>query len=127
MFDQITVAIGYNTNKQGYFSLEKRVEWINSVFEDEEKVNVETYESLTVDFCIKQGAKYILRGLRTSADFEYERAIGHMNHSMHPDIETVFFLTQPEHTHITSTIVRDIIKYGGDASIFLPEKISGSL
>ena len=64
-----------------------------------------------------------MRGLRTSADFEYERAIGHMNRSMHPEIETVFLLTQSEHTHITSTIVRDVIKYGGDASIFLPDKI----
>jgi pantetheine-phosphate adenylyltransferase len=99
------------------------VKWINSIFENEKKVSVETYECLTVDFCKEKKAKYILRGLRTSADFEYERAIGHMNHSMHSEIETVFFLTLPEHTHITSTIVRDIIKYGGDASIFLPEKI----
>jgi len=127
LFDQITIAIGYNTNKKGYFPLEKRVQWIKDIFEGETKVNVETYECLTVDFCKQQKASYILRGLRTSADFEYERAIGHMNHSMHPEIETVFFLTQPEHTHITSTIVRDIIKYGGDASIFLPDKINRSL
>jgi pantetheine-phosphate adenylyltransferase len=123
LFDKIIIAIGYNTNKMGYFSLEQRVTWIKEVFEGEEKVEVDTYECLTVDFCIEKEAKFILRGLRTSADFEYERAIGHMNRSMHPEIETVFFLTQSEHTHITSTIVRDIIKYGGDASIFLPEKI----
>jgi pantetheine-phosphate adenylyltransferase len=123
LFDRIIIAIGYNTTKMGYFPLDKRVKWIEAVFHDEMKVEVETYKCLTVDFCNQKDANYILRGLRTSADFEYERAIGHMNHSMHPEIETVFFLTQPEHTHITSTIVRDIIKHGGDASIFLPDEI----
>ncbi len=127
LFDKIIIAVGYNTTKKGYFPLEQRVKWIKDVFHDEKKVEVEIYKCLTVDFCNQKGANYILRGLRTSADFEYERAIGHMNHSMHPEIETVFFLTQPEHTHITSTIVRDIIKYGGDASIFLPGEIKKSI
>ena len=123
LFDNIIVAVGYNTNKAGFFSLDDRVGWIREVFKTEDKITVEEYQGLTVDFCKKMGAAYILRGLRTSADFEYERTIGQMNRSMHPEIETVFLLTQPEHTHVTSTIVRDIILYGGDASQFLPEKI----
>jgi pantetheine-phosphate adenylyltransferase len=123
LFDKIVVAVGYNTNKAGFFSLDDRVGWIRQVFEGEPKIEVEVYQGLTVDFCKKTGAGYILRGLRTSADFEYERTIGQMNRSMHPEIETVFLLTQPEHTHVTSTIVRDIILYGGDASMFLPAKI----
>ena len=127
LFDKIIIAIGYNSNKKDFFSLEQRVEWIKEVFNEQKKVEVEVYECLTVDFCAEKDANFILRGLRTSADFEYERAIGQMNRSMHPEIETVFFLTQPEHTHITSTIVRDIIKYGGDASIFLPDKIKISI
>ncbi|MBA7579327.1 Phosphopantetheine adenylyltransferase [subsurface metagenome] len=123
LFDKIIIAIGYNTNKMGYFPLEQRVQWIKNVFEGDEKIEVEVFESLTVDLCVKKKAQFILRGLRTSADFEYERAIGQMNRSMHAEIETVFFLTLPEHTHVTSTIVRDIIRYGGDASIFLPDKM----
>jgi pantetheine-phosphate adenylyltransferase len=123
LFDKIIVAIGYNTHKKGFFSLEKRVKWIEDVFEDEKKLEVKTYEGLTVDFCLKMEAKYIVRGLRTAVDFEYERVIAQMNRSMHPEIETVFLLTEPEHTHIASTVVRDIIMYGGDASIFLPKKI----
>lgn len=124
LFDKIIIALGYNTNKKSHFSLEQRVQWIEQVFEHEEKVEVGVYEGLTVDYCVKIGANYILRGLRTSADFEYERAIAQMNRSMHPEIESVFLLTQPEHTHVTSTIVRDIIMHGGDASMFLPEKIN---
>lgn len=123
LFDKIVVAIGFNTNKQGFFPLEERVKWIRTVFEEDDKIKVEIFEGLTVDFCIKQHAGYILRGLRTASDFEYERAIGQMNRAMHPEIETVFLLTQPEHTHVASTIVRDIIRHGGDASMFLPEKI----
>jgi pantetheine-phosphate adenylyltransferase len=123
LFDKIIVAIGYNTNKMGFFALEKRVKWIEDVFKGEKKIEVKTYQGLTVDFCAKMEARYILRGLRTAVDFEYERVIAQMNRSMHPEIETVFLLTEPEHTHIASTVVRDIIMNGGDASIFLPKEI----
>ena len=123
LFDTIIIAIGYNTNKQGFFPLEERMQWIRDVFEGEAKIKVGKYEGLTVDFCREAGANYILRGLRTSSDFEYERAIAQMNRSMHPEIESVFLLTEPEHTHVASTIVRDIILHGGDASLFLPDKI----
>lgn len=123
LFDKIIVAIGYNTNKMGFFPLEKRMEWINRVFRNEEKVLVDHFDGLTVDYCQRVSAGYILRGLRTAADFEYERSIAQMNKAMLPGIESVFFLTTPEYTPINSTIVRDIIRHGGDASKFLPSQI----
>lgn len=120
LFDQIIIMIGYNSNKKPYYPLAKRKEWIRRVFQDEPKIKVGKYEGLTVDYCRKVHAQYILRGLRTAADFEYERAIGQINKKMHPEIETVFLLTKPEHTAISSTIVRDILRHRGDASQFLP-------
>lgn len=126
LFDKIVIMIGFNSNKIPFFPLEKRVKWINQIFEFDENITVETYEGLTVDFCKKIGAGYILRGLRTSADFEFERAIAQVNKQMYPEIETVFLLTIPEHTPINSTIVRDIIMHGGDASRFLPRSLNMS-
>ena len=123
LFDKIIIAIGFNTNKLGFFPLDDRLQWIRKVFMDEEKIEVDSYESLTIDFCKTKGANYILRGIRTSSDFEYERAIAQMNRAMNPEVESVFLLTLPEYTHVASAIVRDIILHGGDASIFLPEKI----
>ena len=126
LFDQIIIMIGYNSNKRSFFPVEKRERWINEVFKDEPKVSVQCYEGLTVDFCKKVNARYILRGLRTSADFEFERAIAQVNKKMYPRIESVFLLTTPEHTPINSTIVRDIILHGGDASQFLPSALNMS-
>ena len=120
MFDKIYVMIGYNANKKSFFPIEKRLKWINQVFENEQKVEVRLHEGLTVDFCKEVGAQYILRGIRTSSDFEYERAIAQVNKKMHPEIESVFLLTLPEHTPISATIIRDIVLHGGDASMFLP-------
>jgi pantetheine-phosphate adenylyltransferase len=124
LFDKIIIAIGHNINKEYYFSLEKRAEWIKKIFKGNSKVEIKTYKGLTVDFCKQVNARYILRGLRTSSDFEYERAVGQMNKAMYPEIETVFLLTMPQHTAINSTIVRDIIRYGGDASLFLPKDLN---
>jgi pantetheine-phosphate adenylyltransferase len=121
MFDKIIIMIGFNANKKSFFSIEKRVKWINQVFENQPKIEVIVHEGLTVDFCRAVGARYILRGLRTASDFEYERAIAQVNKKMHPEIETVFLLTLPEHTPINATIIRDIVFHGGDASMFLPE------
>ena len=123
LFDSIIIAIGYNSNKQGFFPLKDRINWIKAVFKEFPGISVDSYDGLTVDYCKKAGAGYILRGLRTSSDFEYERAIAQTNKQMHPEIESVFVLTTPEHTHITSTIVRDIIRHGNDASAFLPKEI----
>jgi pantetheine-phosphate adenylyltransferase len=123
IFDRIIIAVGYNSTKKGYFPLEKRLEWIRNVFIDEPAVEVTWYSGLTVDFCREKNAFFILRGLRTSADFEFERAIAQVNKAMNRKIESVFLLTSPQHTPITSTIVRDIVRHGGDASMFVPEGV----
>ncbi|MEN8226328.1 MAG: pantetheine-phosphate adenylyltransferase [Bacteroidota bacterium] len=123
LFDMIIVAIGENAEKKSYFDIIQRLEWIDKVFAYEEKVSVARYSGLTVDFCRQVNAGFILRGLRTSADFEFERSIGQMNKKMHPEIETVFLLTAPEHTSLNSSIVRDILRHGGDASQFVPEQV----
>jgi pantetheine-phosphate adenylyltransferase len=124
LFDEIIIAVGANALKKNYYSLKTRKEMITRVFENEPRVRVDHYEGLTVDFCKEHGAGYLLRGLRTAADFEFERAIGQVNKSMAPGIESVFLLTVPEHSFINSTIVRDIIKNGGDASKFVPAAIN---
>lgn len=123
LFDKIIVMLGVNINKKYLFPIEIRKQMIEDLFEDEPKVEVEIFDGLTVNFCHKVGAAHILRGLRTSADFEYERAIAQVNKRMFEEIETIFLLTKPEHTPINSSVVRDIIKHGGDAGIFLPQKL----
>jgi pantetheine-phosphate adenylyltransferase len=123
LFDKIIVAVGYNSAKSGFFPLEKRIKWIQEIFINDKNIEVQSFEGLTANFCKKIGAKYLLRGLRTAADFEYERAIAQMNNMLDHDIETVFLLTRPEHSPISSTIVREVIRYGGDASQFVPKQI----
>ncbi len=123
LFDKIIIAIGYNTGKKSYLTLENRIRLIRDVFHSNPKIEVDHYETLTVDYCFRVGATYLLRGLRTAADFEYERAIGQVNKAMRPEIESVFLLTAPEYTPVNSTIVRDILIHGGDATKFLPQGI----
>jgi len=123
LFDKIIVAVGHNTLKKTLLTAQNRARMISDVFSDEKKIEVTIFEGLTVEYCKKVGAKYILRGLRTAADFEYERAIGQMNKAMTPDIESVFLLTSAEYTPVNSTIVRDIIIHGGNADQFLPKGI----
>lgn len=120
LFDQIIVAIGVNADKAGFFPLQKRLEWISQVFDQEPSVVVKSYNGLTVDFCLECQAGYMIRGLRTSADFEFERSVAQVNNRLSSKVETVFFLTQPEHVMITSSIVREVYKYGGDVSQFVP-------
>lgn len=124
LFDRVIIAIGKNSSKGGFFSLEKRLAMIEHLYKNEAKVTVDQFDGLTVDYCKKSGANYILRGLRTASDFEYERTIAQTNRKMSPDIETVFLLTTPELTPINSTIVREIIRHGGDYSLFLPDGIN---
>lgn len=123
LFDEIIVAVGANALKKNYYPLETRKEMIYQVFKDEPRISVDHYEGLTVDYCKKMNARYLLRGLRTAADFEFERAIAQINKAMAHDIESVFLLTVPEHSPVNSTIIRDIIRSGGDASMFVPEAI----
>ena len=124
LFEKVIIAVGENAEKKTLFSIEMRTKMISKVFEEESRVEVMRFSGLTVDFCRKHNAGYIVRGLRTSADFEYERALGQMNRKMAPGVDTIFLLTSTEHTPVNSTIVRDIIKHGGDASPFVPASIN---
>ncbi|MCB9033129.1 MAG: pantetheine-phosphate adenylyltransferase [Chitinophagales bacterium] len=123
LFDEIIIAIGINTRKTYLFSLEQRMDWIKKTFEDEPKVSVESYTGLTVNYCKNKGADYIIRGIRSSADFEYEKTIAQLNQMMESNIETLLILSSPELSAISSTIVREIIIGKGDTSKFLPKTI----
>ncbi|OQX75955.1 MAG: pantetheine-phosphate adenylyltransferase [Bacteroidetes bacterium 4484_249] len=123
LFDELYVAIGINATKTDFFSVDQRVDWIKKVFENYPHVKVIEYSGLTVDLCKKLNANYILRGLRTSADFEFERSIGQINKNLFQGIETVFLLTLPEHTPINSSIIRDILRHGGNPSQFVPRQV----
>jgi len=124
LFDEIVIGIGYNSNKHYYFSQERREIFIKKTFQGEDKVRVERYSGLTVEFCKQIGAQYILRGLRTSADYEFERAIAQMNRALVPEIDTIFVVADPALSHISSTIVRDILLYQGDISKFVPSSVA---
>jgi pantetheine-phosphate adenylyltransferase len=124
LFDKIIIAVGENPDKQCYFPLEKRIRWLETIFSGDPQIVIMKYTGLTVDFCKANHAKYILRGLRTSADFEFERTIGQMNKALYPEVETVFLLCTPEYASLSSSIVRDILKNGGDVSQFVPEGIN---
>lgn len=120
LFDEVIIGVGVNTTKQSYFTLEQRVEFINQAFKGIIGVTVMTYEGLTVDFCKTQGAQFILRGLRSGTDFEYERSIAQMNKAMASSTETVFLLTDPALSAITSSIIREIHKNKGSIERFIP-------
>ena len=119
LFDELVIAIGINAEKKYMFSLEERTRFIADAFAEEPKVKVETYEGLTIDYCKKIDANYILRGLRNPADFEFEKAIAHTNRKL-SEIETVFLLTSSGKSYISSSIVRDVIRHGGDYTVLVP-------
>ncbi len=123
LFDKIIVAVGINTQKKYLYTLEQRIEWLENVFAKEDRVSIDSYEGLTAHYCNELGAKYLLRGLRNSSDFDYEKTISQLNNIVGKGIETVFLISQPEFSHISSTIVREIIKGKGDASKFLPKEV----
>jgi len=123
LFDKIIIGIGDNSSKSAYFPLEKRMAWLKTVFTNYPSVEVVSFSGLTVEFCKKNDARFILRGLRTSADFEFERSIGQMNKFMHKEIDTIFMLTEPLYTPVSSSIVRDIHRNGGNISRFIPDSI----
>ena len=124
LFDEIIVAIGKNSTKANMFTIEQRSNWIKEVFKNEPRVKVEWYEGLTIAYCKSQNARYILRGLRTSADFGFERGIAQVNKAMDDSLETIFILALPEHSAISSTIIRDIVKNGGNAEQFVPKEVN---
>jgi len=127
LFDKIVVGIGLNTSKSPMFTPEQRLQWIKEIYKDEDRVDGAIYEGLTIEFCKKISAHFILRGIRYVSDFEYEKTIADANRTLDRNIETVFLTGEPKYTSVASTIVRDIIRNGGDASHFLPEIVFRSL
>lgn len=127
LFDKIVVGVGLNASKVPMFSADQRIQWINEIYKDEKKVEGAVYEGLTVEYCKVIGAKYILRGIRYVSDFEYEKTIADANRTMDNSIETIFLTGEPKYTSVASTIVRDIIRNGGNAAPFLPATVYESL
>jgi pantetheine-phosphate adenylyltransferase len=127
LFDKIIVGIGLNASKVPMFSADQRLQWINEMYKDEKKVEGAVYEGLTVNYCRKINAKFILRGIRYVSDFEYEKTIADANRTLDNTIETIFLTGEPKYTSVASTIVRDIIRNGGDAKLFLPHIVYQSL
>ena len=127
LFDQIIVAVGVNSSKNALYDLDTRLGWIQDVFRGEKKVKVSSFSGLTIHFCKQTGAKYLLRGIRSSADFEYEKTIAHLNKDMDANIETILVLARQELGSISSTIVREIIRGKGNVRKFVPAEILSSL
>ena len=127
LFDKIVVGIGLNTTKTPMFRPEQRLDWINEIYKNEPRVKGAIYEGLTVNFCKKISANFILRGIRYVSDFEYEKTIADANRTMDKELETVFLTGEPKYTSVASTIVRDIIRNGGDATPFLPDVVAKSI
>lgn len=127
LFDKMIVGIGINSSKTPMFTAEQRKEWFKEIYKDDPKIEVMVYEGLTIDFCKKINAGYILRGIRYVSDFEYEKTIADANRTLNSSIETIFLTGEPKYTSVASTIVRDIIRNAGNASPFLPDVVTKSL
>lgn len=123
LFDKIIISMGHNTSKKRYIPIEKMAEYINQSYVNEDRVTVVVYDELTAEFAKKYDAKFLLRGLRNTTDFEYENSISQVNRYLNQDLETVFLITSPEFAHINSSIIREVHKYGGNVDAFLPYKL----
>ena len=123
LFDKLYIGIGLNSNKAPMFSDKQRIQWLREIFKDEPKIKAVVYEGLTVECCKKVKANYVVRGIRYVNDFEYEKAIADMNRSLDENIETIFLTCLPKYTSVASTLVRDVIKNGGDVSQFVPDAV----
>lgn len=124
LFDEVVVAIGQNSQKKYLFSLEQRLQWLKDVFSEEPTVRVDYFEHLTAHYCRSIDARFLIRGLRNAADFDYEKTISQLNDIVGQGLDTIFLISRPNYSHISSTIVREIILGGGDASPFLPPEIA---
>lgn len=127
LFDKIYVGIGINSSKSPMFSAEQRMQWFSEIYKDEPKVQSVVYDGLTVNYCRIIKANFILRGIRYVSDFEYEKTIADANRTLDKNIETIFLTGEPKYTSVASTIVRDILRNGGDASPFLPDAVNHTL
>ena len=122
LFDKLYIGVGANSSKQGLLSIETREQMLRAVFKHDDRIHIVAYEGLTVNFCKSIGATYMIRGIRTVSDFEYEKAIAQMNHSLDPEIESIFIVSKPGYSSISSSIVREIMRYNGDVSQFIPKE-----
>jgi pantetheine-phosphate adenylyltransferase len=122
LFDKVVIGIGLNSNKAAFLDTETRKKMLNAVFKGDPKVEIAIYEGLTVEYCKKINASYMIRGIRTVSDFEYEKAIAQMNHALVPEIESIFIVSKPGYSSISSTIVRDIMRNNGDIRQFIPQE-----
>lgn len=122
LFDKLYIGIGDNSSKKGLLTVAQREKMLHAVFEHEPKIHIIAYDGLTVEFCRSIGAQYMVRGIRTVSDFEYEKAIAQMNHALAPEIESIFIVSKPGYSSISSTIVREILRYNGDVSQFVPKE-----
>lgn len=127
LFDKIYVGIGINSSKSPMFTAEQRMHWFSEIYKDEPRVQSVVYDGLTVNYCRIIKAGFILRGIRYVSDFEYEKTIADANRTLDKNIETIFLTGEPKYTSVASTIVRDIIRNGGNASPFLPEAVNITL
>lgn len=124
LFDEIIIAIGHNTKKTTrYFEIDEMIRLIESTFSNYPAIRVETFSELTAQYAKRNGARFILRGLRNTTDFEYENSIAQVNRHLSQELESVFLITSPQYAAINSSIIREVHKYGGDVSAFLPYKL----
>ncbi len=123
LFDKMIIGVGINSNKKPMFPVEKRVDWIREIYRHEPKIEIVAYEGLTISYCKKMGINFILRGIRFVSDFEYEKAIADMNRLLEPGIETFFLTCSPQYSSVSSTLVRDVLRFGGDVRQFLPHEV----
>ena len=127
LFDKLYIGLGRNSNKIPMFSEEQRIEWIQLIYKNNPKIEVLAYDGLTVDCCKTVGAHFVLRGIRYINDFEYEKAIADMNRSLEDSVETIFLTCLPKFTFIASTLIRDVLRNGGNVSQFLPDVVKNSI
>ena len=127
LFDKLVIGIGRNINKEPMFSEQQRLDWLREIYRNNDKVEAVVYEGLTIDCCKEVGAHFILRGIRYVNDFEYEKAIADMNRNLAHDVETIFLTCLPQYTSVASTLVRDVLRNGGNVSAFLPDVVNHSI
>jgi pantetheine-phosphate adenylyltransferase len=123
LFDELYIGIGHNSNKQPMFDLAQRITWIQEVYKNAPQVKVVSYNGLTAEFCKSIGASFILRGIRYVSDFEYEKSIADVNRMMDNNLETIFLTCSPQYSSFSSTLVRDVLRNGGDVNAFLPKQV----
>ena len=124
LFDKVIIGLGENSKKNYLFTTDKRKSWIEKIYSNNPKVEVQIYDNLTIHFCQEIGAGYLIRGLRNASDFDYEKNIAQLNSAMASDVESIFIIAKPELSHISSTIVREIISFKGDVNNFLPQEVA---